>query len=410
VKILHVSTLSSGGAFNAANRLHQGLKINGVDSVFLTLKKHSSSDGLTFPAFGLYGLTVKKRLFSRLGLRPLSSLDRLKDYEGLGKKVEAFALPSSDYSLGGYINRFLKPDIINLHWVSNFLDYKEFFSSVNVPVIWTLHDEQPFSAYWHYSNDRIQTPEAKEIEKRYFKIKDEALNSFHHQLSIVAPSQWLLDQSKNSPLFKDYTHKLIRYGLDTDVYRMTQALPKSFDSDQIAKDKVKLLFICQSVSNQRKGMKVLLDAFSQLDKNKYQIIAVGEANEEFKMELSPSTIYTGSVSDEEELARIYNFCDAMIIPSKQDNLPNTMLESLSCGTPVIGTPAGGIAEILLNPELGILSESHDPADLASAIRNFSLKRFDCKLISTFARDAFSLDYQAKQYLTLYKEVLDQRKV
>jgi glycosyltransferase involved in cell wall biosynthesis len=410
LKILHINTLASGGAFNSAYRLHKGLLDIGVESSVLTLSQSKSDDLMAFPNFGEYGLSIKMRVLNKLGIKALKAKKRVEDYNKLDTWIEAFASPSSDYTLGKYIVDHIKPDIINLHWCANFLDYQEFFGTVNVPIVWTLHDEQPFSAYWHYSDDRVATNASQEIEEEYFRIKAEGLAKFKKQIQVVAPSQWLLNESKGSELFASLPHQLIRYGLETNIYKMTDELPHSFVIDQAKEDKIKLLFICQSVANPRKGMGTLLDALSQLNPANYQLIAVGEVSPEIQKDLTLDTVFTGSISDPLELAKVYNYCDAMVIPSKQDNLPNTMLESLACGTPVIGTPAGGIAEILKNPIFGILSETHDAVDLAKAIRSFSAESFERKLISDLAHKAFDLKKQAKEYLSVYNNILEDKKV
>jgi glycosyltransferase involved in cell wall biosynthesis len=355
-----------------------------------------------FPQFSEYGLPLQKRLKNKLKIEKLNSFQRQEDIKRLNHSIEAFSSPFSDYKLGRYIQEELRPDIINLHWVANFIDYREFFSTVNVPVIWTLHDEQPFSAYWHYSNDRVESGKAIQLESKYIQIKEEALGCFNNKLTIVAPSEWLMNQSKNSSLFKNYSHDLIRNGLDTNVYKRTEELPRSFRFESIDDSKVKLLFICQSVSNRRKGMHMLIEALGKLDHSKYQLIAVGEADEAVRGKLSHTTFYTGSIADEEELVRIYNYADAMVIPSLQDNLPNTMLEALCCGTPVIGTPAGGIAEIIKDSDLGSLCDSLKSKELAASIEFFNPKEFNRQSIATKARELFALPIQAGNYLNLYQ--------
>lgn len=410
MRVLHVSSLSTGGAFNSAYRLHQGLQEIGVESSFLTLSPLKSEGPIQFPNFGKYGLSVCKRVLNKVGFRDLNAVKRVKDFKSIDEPIEAFTSPFSDYKVGQYIIDRIKPDLINLHWCANFIDYNEFFDSASVPIVWTLHDEQPFSAYWHYSEDRIETVVARELEEKYLKMKTKGLSKFNQQIQIVAPSQWLLNKSKKSRLFRDYPHQLIRYGLDTNIYKLVFDAPASFEISSNNLDKVKLLFICQSVSNQRKGMGVLLDALTQLDADKYQLIAVGEVSRVIQDKLDMSIVFTGSITDPNELAKVYNYCDAMVIPSRQDNLPNTMLESLCCGTPVIGTPAGGISEILNNPTFGILSESHNYSDLAKAIHSFSHRHFDASIISDEAARLFKLDNQANRYLAVYKDLLKEKKV
>jgi len=403
MKVLHISTLSSGGAFNSAFRLHQGLLGVSVDSCFLTLQPNEFSQGYSFPAKGNYGYALKKRILNKIGANRFRSKEREKDRFRVKYEIESFTSPFSDFALGAYVNDHFKPDLINLHWVANFIDYSEFFTQINVPVVWTLHDQQPFAGYWHYSNDRPFGEVEKSVDQKYLEYKQNALKSFKTPLHIVAPSSWLLEESQRSDLFASYPHHLIRYGLDTSVFRPTSEKPKSIEHRDTRK--IKLLFICQSLANKRKGMQILFDALKELDSSKYQLIAVGEHNESIVNILDVEVLFTGPISDDHELARLYSHADAMIIPSLQDNLPNTMLESLACGTPVIGTPVGGIKEILDSQSLGILSNCIDPVSLTKAIKQFDASKFQPDKIRKKCLEQFELQIQGNKYTELYRSVL-----
>jgi len=405
MKVLHISTLSKGGAFNAAFRLHQGLLMIGVKSVFLTLDSKDNEEVIRFPVFGKYGLSFKKRILNKLKIRELKSVERKRDFEQLKYPIEAFSSPKADYSVARYIKEKIKPDIVNLHWVAGFVDYEEFFSEITVPVVWTLHDQQPFAGFWHYSMDSLDQSEATDINSEYLKTKLRAINKCHHSIEIVAPSKWLLNESKESPLFKTLPHHLVRYGIDTNIFKPTYEPPKSIHKKHVNTKKIKLLFICQSLENRRKGMLLLIDALKQIPNANFLLIAVGDSQNSLLQDLDAEIIFTGNISQQRELARLYSFVDAMVIPSIQDNLPNTLLESLCCGTPVLGTAVGGIKEILSNSNLGLISKSIDSKGLGEILNSFTNHSFDRERISTIAKRKFYLEKQAEEYFSIYKHLI-----
>jgi glycosyltransferase involved in cell wall biosynthesis len=80
----------------------------------------------------------------------------------------------------------------------------------------------------------------------------------------------------------------------------------------------------------------------------------------------------GNISDDKKLMEYYSLADAFIIPSREDNLPNVMLESFACGTPVIGFPIGGVNEHVIDYQTGLLAKDISSDALAECIKQFSL--------------------------------------
>lgn len=411
-KILHINTLSTGGAANAAVRLHHGLLLQGLESQFLTLTEGGNiQNHIVFPSYSRYGLNYRKRLKNKLGIQHLEIVKRQRARNALGSKIEYFSSPETDYNLADFIQDKLDVDVINLHWIANFLDYEEFFAKIRIPVIWTLHDENPFSSYWHYSGDHIQTPKALELHNAYVKSKELSLEKFESKIEIVAPSQWLLNESEKSRMFSKLPHHHIPYGVDTSVFKPTfkksanSKIPTKGDDEPVG------LFICQSIANKRKGIQLLRDAILTLaDRMSIQFIAIGQVDDDTREQLPANIHFTGSITDEHDLAAWYNFADFTVIPSMQDNLPNTMLESLCCGTPVLGTPAGGIPEIVNQHNFGMVADDFSSESLVDLIEKFSLeiKTFNREEISKQAHQKFSLDVQALAYAKLYRDVLSKQ--
>ena len=77
--------------------------------------------------------------------------------------------------------------------------------------------------------------------------------------------------------------------------------------------------------------------------------------------------YTGHLNDHVSLRALYSAADVMVIPSRQDNLPNTGLEAHACGTPVVAFNTGGLPDIVDDRVTGALAEPFDPASLSSCI-------------------------------------------
>ena len=69
-----------------------------------------------------------------------------------------------------------------------------------------------------------------------------------------------------------------------------------------------------------------------------------------------------------ELVRYYNAADMLVLPSAREGMPNAVLESLACGTPVIGAAVGGVPELISCPAAGELLAERSPAAIVTAVR------------------------------------------
>lgn len=421
MKILHINTFDQGGAANACTRLHLGLIELGVDSKLVVKEKKVSVSN----SYGFFSLSLKNRwieFFKKIGFRfglsdhPLlgnREKERRKIYKEYFPTFEFFSTPYSDFDLTES-KLFNEAHIIHLHWVAGFLDYPSFFSKCNKPVVWTLHDMAPFTGGYHYvgydlsfEEFRKEVPHFSEKQSQllneFLTIKKSALSKFD-RLSIVAPSQWLLKLSSKSELFSRFSHFHIPYGLPKKNFRYQDPL-EAKEKLNLPMDKFILLFVSDSIKNPRKGMKILLEALKQLDMDNIQLCCVGKVLE--NEDLAEVKIL-GKIQDPDQLATIYSAADLFIIPSLEDNLPNTVLEALMCGTPVLGFPIGGIPEMVIPGENGFLANEVSVIGLSKALQ-FSienLNQLDRKEISNKAKSKYSSEIQAKKYLELYRSLLN----
>lgn len=403
MKVVHISTFDSGGAATAAYRLHRGLCKLGVDSNFICLEKRSSSrnDIIQF-------IPGKRGILFRAVNKFLPLSQTRKNAETLKKirktgKFEIYSFPITDHDLSQ--NEVIQTaDIINLHWVANFINFKSFFSKIRKPIIWTLHDMNPFSGGFHYSNDEIANSVIyKNIDGKARFLKSESIKKSTIK-KVVSPSSWLNNESKRSKVFGNTNHYQIKYGLDTNVFRLfDKKLARNIFN--IPNEKIVFAFVSEQISNPRKGYDILEKCIDELRSNEdIHFVAIGKSPKK----LSPNVSYLGSIADERLLALAYCCADALILPSRQDNLPNVMLESLCCGLPVIGFPVGGIKEVIVSGENGYLCENVSDKSLLNAMRTFIGKpnNFDSTIISTKARGLYDELIQAGRYLNLYTDCLE----
>src|SRR5262249_8130891 len=119
-----------------------------------------------------------------------------------------------------------------------------------------------------------------------------------------------------------------------------------------------------------KGHHVVLEALARLPE--IQLIVIGEGPLESQLRASADRLgvadrvrWMGTLS-QAELAEFYSAADVTVLASRREGMPNVLLESLACGTPVIATTVGGNGEIVNSPHAGVLMRDRTPAALCAA--------------------------------------------
>jgi glycosyltransferase involved in cell wall biosynthesis len=404
MKILHISTSDYGGAANATLRLHQGLLNAGNISKCLCLQQSNRK------VAEVYGFERKKqtlffRFLRKLGFSTSQADKNQRQIQGLEGKYEIFTFPNTDYDITKH-PLVQEADLIHLHWVANFLDWPSFFISVKKPIVWTLHDMNPFQGGFHYADDMERNQKIfGKLELQMLDIKLKALKSVS-SLTIITPSEWLTQASRNSAVLGRFPHQTIPYGLDTQLYR---PLDKNFARQifNLPQDKKLLLFVADTVANPRKGMDLLTEALRLLSEKDLVIVTIGGGN------VGPLSdqqhIHLGRINDERLLTLAYSAADLFVIPSREDNLPNTVQESISCGTPVVGFQIGGIPDMLIEAKNGFLAPQQSPEALSQTLKKALDSNFDRTSIRKDAFKRYDQSVQAHRYLELYKEILSNHK-
>lgn len=401
MKILQISKSCKGGAGKAAIRLHESLLSKKINSTFLCLEHKNDQVEKVFvpPSPQRY---IGFKIAQKLGF-PIFRSDwnkrKLRRYEG---NYEIFSFPRTEFNLLKS-NLIKEADIIHLHWVANFLDWPSFFSKVNKPIVWTLHDMNPFMGGFHYRGDLERNQnEFKRIELENHLIKEKAIREANN-LTIVPLSNWLKKSSLSSDILGRFPHTIIPNGLNTQKF---QSFDKQFSRQVfgLPANKKVILFVAERVSNYRKGFDILINALSSIDKKELSLAIIGKVKKQ-EIDKLEGLNFLGFISDERLLTLAYSAADLFVIPSREDNLPNTVMESLACGTPVVGFNIGGIPDMVKPPMNGVLVDELSETALAKGIQQALSMDFDRARIREDAVQRFDQSVQASRYIELYKSLI-----
>jgi glycosyltransferase involved in cell wall biosynthesis len=406
MKVVHISTFDSGGAGIAASRLHEGLIRQGIDTSFLTL--HQSKNNRILNNYKYNGQatgSLFRKITRHFPIDLTQSGRNKRMVKGLTGTYEMFSFPLTDFRVEDH--QLLKEaDIINLHWISNFINFPTFFNAVQKSIVWTLHDMNPVMGGFHYLNDRIRNERNfGEVEERLAKVKVKYLSNVKN-LSIVTPSKWLMSHAKNSQIFNNLNMRVIPYGLDLAVFKPhNRAFARSIFN--IPEEKIVFLYVSENLGNLRKGFDLLNEAFSKMGSiSKLLLVSIGHGENRVSLD---NVLFLGKISDNRLMSLLYSAADVFVLPSREDNLPNVMLESMACGTPVIAFSTGGMKEVIIDNFNGILVDELSSKGLHDTLIRFvdGQYTFDQNAIRAFCERNFGLDIQAKQYIDFYHTILQE---
>lgn len=384
MRVAIVNTGTTGGAATAALRLHKGLRSIDVDSRFICRDTTSSSEHID-------AATLNRRPIAEIACsfvkERLAIPDRRPSYglSGTAKVATCELFSDCKSELGRRRSLPGGPfDIINLHWISQFLDLQTILKTYagKVPIVWTLHDMNAFTGGCHYDAGcgkfsercfecpQLRFPSPTDASHQIFQSKQRLLSSIDPKdLHFVTPSVWLAEQVKNSKLLSRFPVTVIPNGVDTELFRPIS--PKSArESLGIAVDDQVILFVAESINNPRKGIDLLIDALGSMRfERPTTFVSVGRGQVDLPPIDNVTTLRLGPITNPHFMPVVYSAADIFVIPSRQDNLPNTILESLACGTPVVGFPIGGVPEPLAQTGTSCIASMLDSNSLAKAIQD-----------------------------------------
>ena len=415
MKVLIVNTSErTGGAAVAANRLMKALNNSGVKAKMLVRDKSSSN------------LTV-------VGL-PKSPM---KTWHFLWERFVVFChlhftkqhLFEIDIANAGtditQLREFQEADVIHLHWINQGMlslkDIRKILRS-GKPVVWTMHDIWPATAICHYTrgcgyfktmcNQCQLLPgggSKNDLSTSLWNQKQKILDE--HHISFVACSKWLEGEAQKSALLKGQHICSIPNPIDPHIYQ-PQNKQESRKRLNLPHDKRIILFVSQRVTDSRKGMAYFTDAISHIaeqhpELREHTVIAIlGGHSEDVAPQLALPVYPLGYVNDEKRIVDVYNAADVFVLPSLEDNLPNTIMEAMACGVPCVGFRVGGIPEMIDHQQNGYVARFRDAEDLATGI-SWVLNHADYAQLSHQAVHKVNISYSQRSVASKYIEVYNQ---
>lgn len=387
MRSVHINTYCTGGAAKAGLRIVNAIRQSGNDAAMLVLYKTLDKNEI---------IDFRKELsFTENYLMKVKNkLQVLQEKYKYNNKEELFSSYSSVWNVEKHrlVNQ---ADVINLHWTPGFIDYPRFFKSVKKRIVITLHDYYPFSGGYHYPNSFFKREPYATATRHYLSLLEKCYKN--NDVHFVGPSEYIIRQVRNNPLWDKIPCVVIKNPVSNSFYLIENkaALRGKFKLNVSSKV---LLYINDQLKYKRKGNHLFEKLTPSLIAKGYTVITVGEVNIGISCK---QVIQMGYVSDENLLNELYNISDLLLFTSLEENLPNTVSESLCAGTPVIAFANGGVVEMINEGVNGNLITNNDIRNFLSAIDLAFEKKMNNQTIASAAKETFSEFKAAEKYNWVY---------
>lgn len=373
IVILNTSELT-GGAAVAANRLLKALRKGGVEVSMLVRDRNTNDPAVVSVNHSLIAKKINfiRFVWERLVIFVCNRFSKKNLFQ------VSIANTGTDITKHPLVK---EADVIHLHWINQgFLSLKDLkkLTETGKPIVWTLHDLWPATAICHYPAGcerylsgchdcpMIRKNPFIDLAATVFKRKGRTGLS---TINFVGCSQWITKEAKKGAWLKEAEFTSIPNPIDISVFKPMEKAEarKRFG---LPEHTFLLLFAAAKLSDTRKGAVFLIEACDQLKKkipNTIEIVLMGSSPEElisgFPVKVNP----LGYISDPASMVAAYSSADLFVIPSLEDNLPNTIMEAMACGTPCVGFDTGGIPEMIDHKKNGYIARYKDAEDLAAGI-------------------------------------------
>lgn len=404
MNILHINQSDIiGGAAIAGYRLHEGLLAQNINSRLLVGIQKNSTDRVAVIPKKQWIENQIYRFSWRLGFHHVHA-------------VSTFDIPKHPF--------YQEADIINFHNLhTGYFNYLAIPSlTAKKPGVFTLHDMWSLTGHCSYSYDcdrwkigcgKCPYPDIHpSINMDNTRIEWKLKNWVYRRsnLAIVTPSNWLTEQAKKSMLNRLPIHT-IPYGIDTEAY---QPIDKEKCKAElgISKGKKVLFFVAASLKDSRKGGDLLGKALQNLPtslKAETMLMVIGDNGEDISQQFGIETLNLGYVTSDRLKSIAYSAADLFIFPTRADNLPLVLQESMACGTPMVSFKIGGVPELVRSGITGYLAEPENVKDFSNGIMELmedeKLRDRMGEHCRAIALKEYNLELQAKRYIELYRQLL-----
>lgn len=412
--VLHLNISDGGGGVGkAAYRLHHALCEQGVDSGMLVDFKTTRDPGV---------VTCGSRWYAPLRTR-LDKLPRLLCKSDHWEYVSFNWLPNPEVKHAW--TRY-RPQILHLHWIGDGLLPLQYFPLfADLPTVATLHGRWLFNGAQHLHSDQSSRfvdgflsgnhdPKdgGLDVDRWVWNRKYRYLAT--NPFEVIALSRWMQHDAQRSVLLGKRPVHLIPNGLDRTCFyprNKTEARARL----QLPQNKRLVLFGANFATRDRnKGYHDFVCAIQKIESARranFEVVVFGSDRPSGPLPYKTHTHFLGYIRDEEELALAYSACDTFVLPSRQDNLPNTVMESLACGTPCVAYDVGGVSDMVESGENGFLVPARHIDALAERLEQMLVmpederRQMGANAVDRIQQE-FDIRTQANRMHRLYQEVIE----
>lgn len=423
MKILLLNTSDArGGAAVAAMRLMETLQESGAEVRMLVLNRDTINPDIMALHGGRCGKTADRYRFlaERFHIYMHNGRDRSRLFH------VSTALTGYDVSRHPWVRW---ADVIHLHWINQgFLSLRglERFARCGKPVVWTMHDMWPVTAVCHHAREclryqtecgacpQISSQKEKDLARLVWNRKSRVMSLLRPTL--IGCSHWLADLARQSALTDGLRIESIPNPIDTNLFAPGSRSEARRIMD-LPTDRVLLLFGAVQADDPRKGIHELSQAMKRLREKqpdlskRITLVVFGSLRDEVRS-LFPDydLIPVGYIREPSQMAELYRATDLFVTPSLEENLPNTIMEALSVGTPCVAFRVGGIPKMIVSGSTGYLAAFRDPSDLAEGIaKTITLQETSPEAVASACRSFvlrhYSREVVSSRMLQLYRELL-----
>lgn len=421
-RILHLSfNHNTGGAARSTYRLHRALRAAGHASHLLCAHRDHPDATVT---------SVWETVPPRHTVREAAAWMLEKEWVPAQRTGVSDALYSPG-ALGRDVAghpRVREADVLNLHWINGLLDLDGVarIAALGKPVVWRLADLWPLTGGCHYPGacrmfetectycPLLQT-HGVDLARRVFA--DKLALWPRSRFTLVCPSRWMAGHARRSALFGHARIEVIRTGIDTRTFRPSpRALARR--TLGLPPDAFLLAFVAGNLAEHRKGFHLVPPAIAAARRTP----AFAEACDAGRVCLAlagtnlpadrPDLAWQhfDHIAKDETLALLYAAADLVLLPVLEDNLPNTLLEPLACGTPVLAFDEGGAGEVLTEADAGWRVPSGSAEALGVELARLWASPQEVaragRRARRFAETALAVERQAEAYAALYGDLLE----
>ena len=416
MRILLINTTEKiGGPAVAASRLMEALKNNGIKAKLLVRDKQTEQITVVELPHNLR--MVWKFVWERIVIWKANHFNR--------NHLFAVDIANAGTDITN-LPEFQQADIIHLHWINQgMLSLKniEKILASGKPVVWTMHDMWPCTGICHYSGGYTHYEEEchhcpfihngsrkKDLSHRIFLKKQKLYEGRH--INFVACSHWLEERARKSALFSGHAITSIPNPINTNLFKPHNK-KAAREKCRLPQDSKLVLFGSVKIMDTRKGVEYMIKACKLLAekhpelKDQLGVVAFGNQSQQLQNMLPFKVYPLDFVSNEHQLVDIYNAVDLFVTSSLEENLPNTIMEAMSCGIPCVGFNVGGIPEMIDHLHNGYVAQYKSAEDFANGIywiltepEYTTLSEQACrKAVSNYSESAI-----AKRYIDVYNKI------